>query len=300
MIISLWGRGRVMGHQELWRRVQRRALWSALNAQRQLNIAPAPQYALEQIAYLRHVQHARETGERQNPDHLVGGFLTPLERQLAAVEDLSLMRSRPTYHYILTRTRHYDTVLRNALSAGAKQLVFFGTGADTRSFRFREALDRAGVKVIETELEPWLSARVEKCRAFTPPRDFRQIEFALGKTDAASWIERSGYDPKRKTLFIAEGVTPYISDAAHQSLLRFAAERAPAGSILAYDGKYQDADGAEPGICRFPRSADAIAAQLTANGVTPERIVASADLQAELAPYDAPLFKEDVFLVATA
>lgn len=288
-----------MGYQTFWDRVQRRALWSALDVQRQTHIAPQCQYLIEYVSYLRHVQHLRETGERRSPDFLVGRMLTAVERRLAAVEDLTSVRALPVYHYILTRTRHYDRVLTEALCEGIEQLVLFGAGADTRAFRFRDALDDAGVRVIETDLNPWLAERIRLCRAFQHPAEFRQIEFVIGRTDPVQWMAAAGYDRDRKTLFMAEGVTPYLDIGAHDALLGFVTQFAPTGSRLAYDGKYEGAgDAADAGLFRMPREWDDIAAMLAASGLHAEVIMPSAAAQKDLAPYDAPVFNEDVFVVA--
>ena len=288
-----------MNAQTIFARGLRKTLWFALEWQRRAQLAPRPQYALEYIGYLRHVQHVREQNERQNPDDLVGQFFTPVEQMLALAEDVSVFRKQPLYHYVLTRTLHYDQILTDAIADGFEQLVFFGVGADTRSFRFAEALNNAGMRVIETELEPWLSERINRSHAFQPPLDFHQAEFVIGKTEPEAWVGASGYDPARRTLFIAEGVTPYLDQKAHDALLHFVKTYASPGSRLAYDGKFAGAgDSGVPGLFRMSQDVAQISAMITAAGLKAERITPSAEAQKELTPYEAPVFDEDVFVVA--
>lgn len=289
-----------MNAQTIFTKGLRRTLWFALEVQRRVQLAPRPQYALEYIGYLRHVQHVRETGERRNPDRLAGEFFSPVERMLARVEDVAALRGQALYHYVLARTLHYDQVITDGITDGFEQLVFFGVGADTRAFRFRDQLDEAGIRVIETDMEPWLSARIRRCRSLTAPRDFCQIEFILGETDPEAWMRAAGYNQSRRTLFIAEGVTPYLTTAAHGALLQFVSAHAPAGSRLAYDGKYDGAGDGAPGLFRMSRDPEDIAAMLSAAGFKAERIVSSPEMQKKLAPYDAPVFDEDVFVIAKA
>ncbi|MEM9619342.1 MAG: class I SAM-dependent methyltransferase [Pseudomonadota bacterium] len=288
-----------MNAQTVFTKGLRRTLWLALEAQRRVQLAPRPQYALEYIGYLRHVQHVRETGARQNPDSHVGRFFSPIEKMLARAEDIDALRTNPVYHYVLTRTLHYDRIITDAITDGFEQLVFFGVGADTRSFRFCGALDSAGVRVIETDMEPWLSARIGRCDMFQRPQDFHQVEFIIGETDPQTWKGEAGFDAARRTLFIAEGVTPYLDVDAHGALLSFVSAHAPAGSRLAYDGKYTGAGAGAPSLFRMPRDPDDIAAMLNAAGLKAESITPSAEAQVQLASYEAPVFDEDVFMVAT-
>ncbi len=48
-------------------------------------------------------------------------------------------------------------------------------------------------------------------------------------------LQKAGYDPTRKTLFIWEGVTYYISEAAVDGTLRFIASRSAPGSSVIFD-----------------------------------------------------------------
>lgn len=277
-------------------KLPRAGLWFGLKALRRLGLAPKTGFALDYIAYLRRVQHVRESGDRQNPDNLGGVFLTPFETLLARLEDLEKIRAIPLYHYMLARTRHYDRVLADAIAAGVKQLLFVGVGADARAFRFRSALDGAGVRVIETDLEPWLSARVRRCRRLEAPRDFHHRELNLEKTDLAAWTGSPPFDRAEKTLIVAEGVTPYVSAAAHGALLRLAGEYAPRGSLIAYDAKFEGTG--ESSRFRMPRDPARIAALHESAGLELVETVSSAEAQTRLASYEAPVFGEDILLTA--
>lgn len=267
-----------------------------LKAQRKLGIAPKTGFAADHIAYLRRVQHLRETGERRNPDGLNGRYMSPVENLLARLEDLDKIRAAPLYHYILARTRFYDRVLADAVGAGFRQFVFIGVGADTRAFRFREALDRAEARVIETDLEPWISERARRNRGLEGPRDFHQRALNLEKTNLSAWAAAAPYDRSVKTLFIAEGVTPYVSVAAHGALMRLAAEHAAPASRLAYDAKFDGA--AKSDHFRMPREREKIVALHEQAGLDVVDVQTSAEAQQRLAPYEAPLFDQDVLIIA--
>ena len=284
-------------------KARRAVLWRALKLLRAAGILPEPAHLLGYIGYLRHVQNLLETGERNNPDHLVGAFLTPLERLLARAEDVERARAYALYHYVLARTRHYDRILEHALAAGVRQIMFVGAGTDTRAFRFRDAIDRAGACVVETDLEPWISTRIAKSRPLPKPAAFHQRAFDLEADDLEAWTSGPHFRRDLPTLIVAEGVTPYITPAAHETLMRLARDFTPAGSRLAWDGKYVPAasgidGGADAGRFRMPRDPDALRAIVEGAGLAFVAATPSAAAQRAFAPYPAPVFEEDVFLEA--
>ena len=281
----------------------RAASWRVLEFLRWLKMAPREQHMLRRIGYLRHVQHVRETGPRQNPDSYSGYFITALEKLLARLEDIERVRKSPLFHFLLARMRFYDRALNDAIGADFKQLVFLGVGADTRSFRFCDALDQAKVRVIESDIQPWLSQRKRLCQHIQHPRDFYQLEFDLEHVDEERGVDISGYDKTLKTLFIAEGVTPYISKTAHRAFLRWVSETAPAGSRLVYDAKFATVRGnlgkmVDKALFRMPKDWREIKKLHDDCGLNVTEINSSAEVQKKFTPYEAPVFGEDVFVSA--
>lgn len=284
-------------------RALRASAWRMLELLRRSKIAPREQHMLSRISYLRHVQHVREKGGRKNPDKYAGKFITALEKFLARIEDIERVRSNPLFHYLLARTRLYDKALRDAIEADYKQVFMIGVGGDTRSFRFCDALDRANVRVIESDIQPWLSRRKRICKGMMRPHEFYQLEFDLEKMTAHNWTDISRYDNGLKTLFIAEGVTPYISNKAHATLLNWVSKSAASGSCLAYDAKFapvndrgDSAKGAK--LFRMSRDRKEIADMHREYGLAIGEIMSSDEAQKRFTPYEAPVFDEDVLLTA--
>ena len=196
-----------------------------------------PHAGLGPIGYLRHVQNTRETGSRKNPDDHVKYFLKRMERLHARREDLQTFRMRPFYHYLLARTLFYEKVFVDAIANNFKQLIIIGVGTDTRSFRYRKAIDAHGVRVIENDLQPWMRRRAILSKKLARPSDFRQVEMDLERINFDDWIRVSQFDGNLKTQFIMEGVTPYITPGALAALLSFVGMHTLSGSRIAYDFK---------------------------------------------------------------
>src|ERR1700720_4135592 len=110
--------------------------------------------ALMYVARLRHIQSVHETPERRNPDTLVRHFIPWSQRWRSAWigrAKLAKLREQPIYYYLVARTKYYDQVVEDAVSAGVQQIVIVGCGSDTRAYRFQRLLRSKGVRVLECD-----------------------------------------------------------------------------------------------------------------------------------------------------
>lgn len=118
------------------------------------------------VARLRYIQSIHESRERRNPDALVRHFLPTLQRWRATWlgrEELARLRGDPFYYYLVARTKYYDEVFNDAVSAGVQQIVSVGCGSDTRPYRFKDLLCSKGVRVLECDQPE--AIQVEQIRA---------------------------------------------------------------------------------------------------------------------------------------
>lgn len=133
------------------------------------------------------------------------------------------------------RTRHIDEVLLESLKAGSTQVVILGAGLDSRAYRFSDAL--GGARVFELDLpqtQEYKKARVRSVLGALPAHvTYAPIDFT--KQDLATVLTASGYDRTEKTIFIWEGVTMYIPEAAVDATLRAIAGIAGKGSRIVFD-----------------------------------------------------------------
>jgi methyltransferase (TIGR00027 family) len=140
-----------------------------------------------------------------------------------------------TNYYVNARTKHMDALLKQAAKDGAIQVVNLGAGYDSRAYRFRKAMPTTRFFEID------LPAMIEEKK--------RRLKLALGKVpDYVAYVpidfntqnipdelKKAGYDPGRKTFFIWEGVTYYISGEAVDSTLQFIATQSAPGSSVVFD-----------------------------------------------------------------
>jgi len=133
------------------------------------------------------------------------------------------------------RTRHIDDVLTENLKAGATQVVILGAGLDSRALRFGDAL--RDVRFFELDLpqtQAYKKARVQDILGVLPDRvTYAPIDFA--KQDLGVVLRGAGFDRTKKSIFIWEGVTMYIPEAAVDATLRSVAANAASGSRIVFD-----------------------------------------------------------------
>ncbi len=140
--------------------------------------------------------------------------------------------------YLAARTRYIDDYLQTCLNEGGlAQLVILGAGLDSRAYRFEGLMGR--VKVFEVDhptTQQDKVKRVKKILGQLPehvtyvPIDF--IEETLRK------LFDFGYDKQRQTLFIWEGVTPYLAPEAVDDTLKFVWKNSGQGSSIIFDYVY--------------------------------------------------------------
>ena len=112
--------------------------------------------------------------------------------------------------------RHFvmDEVLVHEIAEnGAQQLVILGAGYDSRALRFAPLLTAHGVEVFEVDLA---STQREKRAVLQRnnieiPKHLRFVAVDFGRDDTRQLLVQHGYDAAKQTVFILEGVAPYIS-----------------------------------------------------------------------------------------
>lgn len=133
--------------------------------------------------------------------------------------------------YIGLRTRFYDDVLVE--SAGVGQAVLLGAGLDTRAFRL--ALP-ASLRLWEIDQPGVLDfkAAVLAEHGAQPACERAAIGIDL-REDWPGALRGEGFDPAVATVWIVEGLIPYLDPAAQAELLRRIHALSAPGSTLALD-----------------------------------------------------------------
>ena len=132
---------------------------------------------------------------------------------------------------IALRTAAIDKAVRDAIGAGARQVVILGAGYDGRAWRMSEL---AGVRVFEVDHPA--TQRDKRAHVAELPNangivSFVAIDFEREPLDDV--LERAGHDRSRPTCWIWEGVVMYLTrDAMRATLTSIAARSAPGSTLI--------------------------------------------------------------------
>jgi methyltransferase (TIGR00027 family) len=194
----------------------------------------------ETVAWLRAVGVREPDMARRNPDHLAEELLDPRVRALGRVPggwELALRAweafAPGYYEYELARTRYIDDVLLTEAAQGIDQVVFVGSGYDSRVYRFAAPL--AGVRVFEIDRAANLRQKRHRAIRRGYPEDAAiQVALDLNLTTPIAALRRHGYIDGARTLFLCSGVLMYLDRDAVERLLGFVAA-AGEGSSICFD-----------------------------------------------------------------
>ena len=213
------------------------------------------------------------------------GFADPTARQLlppawVAKLDALMARGGGRWHRALKRmadllalrTMAIDAAVRDAVAAGARQLVILGAGLDGRAFRMPEL---AGIDVFEVDHPDTQAAK--RARAAALPVKARSLQFVavdFERDALADRIAAAGHRPGEPTVWIWEGVVMYLRDeAVRATLAAIAARSAPGSTLVVQYNTRQGVDLCSRLLLRLLgepqvglRSPQQLAAELTAAG----------------------------------
>jgi methyltransferase (TIGR00027 family) len=198
------------------------------------------------VAVARAIGSRFRDGALRNPDHLAEHFLPlpyrPMVRYRLGQAILTAIferQARGQFFYVQARTRHIDGLLLDELKAGVEQVVILGAGFDSRAHRLAAPL--AGRPVFEVDHPATQYAKRERLRrlpqATVAAVHYVALDFTRGRLDEA--LAAGGHDRSKKTFFLMEGVTMYLTGDAVESTLAYLAGAA-AGSPLVFDYIYRD------------------------------------------------------------
>ena len=143
--------------------------------------------------------------------------------------------------YIVGRTRYIDNYLRARIDDGIEQLVILGAGYDSRAYRFDEL--KGKVKVFEVDFPATQKVKMEKVKRIlgSIPANVVYVPVDFDEKKLGEGLFESGYDKNQKTLFIWEGVTPYITAEAMDETLAFVVKNSGEGSSIIFDYIFRSA-----------------------------------------------------------
>lgn len=142
------------------------------------------------------------------------------------------------YEYVIARTGYFDALFIEALEHDFSQILIFGAGFDSRALRFSKL--NKGTRIFELDAP---ITQQEKLKAYLSkrlviPDSLVLVPINFNRESLAEKTTRAGFIAGKKTLFLLEGVTMYLSQAAIESTFRFIADVSGKGSLVVFDYIY--------------------------------------------------------------
>ena len=139
------------------------------------------------------------------------------------------------YGFVIVRTRYFDDYLKFCLKAGINQLIILGSGFDARAYRFQELKNK--IDVFEVDQRGTMDRKIKLVKKIFGdlPDHVNYVTINFEKDSLADRLITSGYDPKRKSLFIWEAVSGYLTRKAVDETLEFVAMNSGFGSSIIFD-----------------------------------------------------------------
>ena len=195
----------------------------------------------QHMALFRAMESAQPARRRLFEDRLAAAALSPGLRFVANLSRIpgaaALLRAYIDRNWPggrtsgVARTRFIDDQAKAALDRGIGQVVILGAGFDARAYRLAEM---AGHRVFEVDHPATSAAKQAAVRRALGalPEHVRFVAVNFDTESLAEAMNAAGYDPRRPTLFIWEGVTNYLTEAAVDITLRWCAAAAGGSTVI--------------------------------------------------------------------
>jgi methyltransferase (TIGR00027 family) len=132
--------------------------------------------------------------------------------------------------HVALRSAMIDRLVCRAVEAGTRQVVIVGAGLDTRAYRLGALRDASVYEVDHPD-----SQREKVARTAGLPRvagSLSHVPLDLSTGGLRARLAEAGHRGAEASLFIAEGLVPYLEGAAITSMLREIALASAEGSVL--------------------------------------------------------------------
>jgi methyltransferase (TIGR00027 family) len=186
----------------------------------------------EYMALFRALETARPPQRRLFTDRLAHSFLRPSLRTAALAAGLPVAHAA-ICRYIdrrwpgartsaVARTRFIDDAVTQAVSDEIAQVVILGAGFDSRAYRLAGIGDALVFEVDHPNTSRQKRSRVEAMLGRVPPH-VRFVPIDFNREDISAVMRATALDLGQKILFLWEGVTNYLDEAAVDAMLRYMA-----------------------------------------------------------------------------
>jgi methyltransferase (TIGR00027 family) len=142
------------------------------------------------------------------------------------------------YEYVIARTKYIDSVFMEALEQGFEQIVIFGAGFDSRAQRFNHLNRSTRIFELDAPITQGEKLNAFKEKNIMIPENLIYVPINFMQESLAEKLIEAGFEKDRKSLFLLEGVTMYLSDDAIDKTFTFIRDVAGKGSWVVFDYIY--------------------------------------------------------------
>jgi methyltransferase (TIGR00027 family) len=199
-----------------------------------------PSFTAEISALIRSVETEKPENERICYDPFAIAFVGTTNKIIGRIPPLRKLalwyieRKHPfVIDCIPARTRYIDEYVNTRINEGIQQLIILGAGYDSRAYRIENLKEQ--VTVLEIDHPATQKRKMEKLEEIVDPlpNNVVYVPIDFNKENLTQRMFQSGYDKDKKSLFIWEGVTPYLTAEAVDGTLHFVATNSgPDSSII--------------------------------------------------------------------
>jgi methyltransferase (TIGR00027 family) len=164
-------------------------------------------------------------------------FKDPFARDLAGERGFEVLRAMdpgggpPRPPTIVVRTRFLDDNIARVLAGGVRQVVILAAGMDSRAYRLDWPV---GTVVYEIDQPAVLAHKHDKLSGVAPRCERRAVAIDLAE-DWPSALTAQGFERGARTLWLVEGLLPYLRDEHVPALFARIDALSTAGSSALFD-----------------------------------------------------------------
>lgn len=146
--------------------------------------------------------------------------------------------SKGIYEYVIARTKYFDAAFTAALEQEFDQIVIFGAGFDSRALRFSDLNKGTTIFELDAPITQQEKLKAYQSKKLSIPKNLIFVPIDFNKERLEDKISQAGFVGGKKTLFILEGVTMYLSKDAVEGTLRFVSDTSGNDSMIVFDHIY--------------------------------------------------------------
>jgi len=177
------------------------------------------------ICFFRACANKEKNEQIKGPDYLAKIFFKGWDSLLLKFRRITLpiakRRVPRIYEYVIARTKFFDNVFKQALVENFPQIVFLGAGYDTRPYRFKDYMKQTEIFELDVPTTQQIKKQFLKASNISIPKQLHFVPINFNKEDLGEVLIKAGFKMNKKTLFIWEGVTEYLTPEAVDSTLDF-------------------------------------------------------------------------------